>query len=150
MAKRMNKKGDAPNTGGMIILIVLLAGGAIMAMVFYTDVFGRLSGAVKLAPSEISLMENLCSGYVSLNNRAGYCNDFKELAKNQWMNCDYVKKKYDVSFTAFPDIENQNYPCDNNNAIKNKCNELKISISDDKKFKEQIVNGFPCINTVAG
>ena len=140
----MRKLGDnkAQSSIGIGFFLVLFIGivGVILIIYFFTDAFERVSDAVKLTPSTIAMMEQLCSGYVQYNSVTGYCNDFKEHEKNQWINCDYVKKNYNAKFEK---LEGSN---DCTNSMKNKCDELERTLNDTKKFEKQYVNGYKCID----
>lgn len=135
----LNKRGMETSPMSIIISIVILAVVAITIIYFFTGGFGKISSKFEFLPGDLEVEAQACKLYSESNLAIDYC-DFKEVEKNNYVNCKYIKTNFGESYdfeaisTCDGDLEKEF--CDKN--IKSK--DLEKVYMNDQTCKSYATN----------
>ena len=88
----MNKRGQTEVSLGTLLLLILGIGGLILVGFGFYKYWDKITQPSEQAPEALVAVKS-CEFSVSIDDKGGYCADFKEVevaGKKQFVNCDYL------------------------------------------------------------
>lgn len=88
MIKRLNRKAQREVSMGTFLLLILGVGGLLLVAWGFYQYWGVIVDPVNQLELDATLVEQKCTQLAI--SPSGYCNDYIEAGKNQYVNCPYA------------------------------------------------------------